>query len=243
MIFWELLTLSKPYYKCSKEQHMLFVCEGGERPPLESPVDFSSWLPSPSSFHSSLSSLQSISTLGEDSVDYDQVMTEPIKELLRNSWEQVVSRRFTMKQAYDTLQRIIDPTLIVSEDNKVDEKLSSDSTMSKYNFDIPTGCMPSVSNLLMDSALYLRELSLAACFGHDCKSSQSSYTNSTNNVSTHELINSVPSATSALQKNEKSGIFATETAPPNKENTDHVSNEKCHQNTDLAKPTTRLAIQ
>eukprot|EP00522_Entomoneis_paludosa_P017193 CAMPEP_0172444244 /NCGR_PEP_ID=MMETSP1065-20121228/4306_1 /TAXON_ID=265537 /ORGANISM="Amphiprora paludosa, Strain CCMP125" /LENGTH=528 /DNA_ID=CAMNT_0013194701 /DNA_START=33 /DNA_END=1619 /DNA_ORIENTATION=+ len=34
MVFWEMLSLSKPYPAYSVEDHQRFVCQGGERPPL-----------------------------------------------------------------------------------------------------------------------------------------------------------------------------------------------------------------
>lgn len=167
MIFWELLTLSKPYSKYNKEQHSLYVCEGGDRPPLEASSDFL-WAPS-FSFHSpsnSLSSIKSCDSSGEESIDFSSVMTKPIKNLLRRAWDQDVSKRLTMAQVCDSLKRLMDPS-----GDKEDDVLDPEESPQRTS-ELPYTCMPSASgysevrDLFIGFASEIQEISLS-CFGCD----------------------------------------------------------------------------
>ena len=187
MIFWELLTLNKPYFSYSKEQHTLFVCEGGNRPPLESPLEPTLWLSTPS-FHTSLSSLPSSSTLEEESIDFEMIMTRPIKQFLCKAWEQDVSKRLTIKEAHDSLERIMDPKQPSDIDDGNDGRgIVSTGTGSTLQVEFPDyGCMPSMAELMMEFATDFRDFSLAACFRQDNSTTEASSLNHPVTATEHE---------------------------------------------------------
>lgn len=172
MVFWELLTLHKPYYKYSKDQHTLLVCEGGDRPPLES-SNQSIW-PTASlhSLSASLSSMPSSISSKEDSINFEAVMTDSIRELLAGAWHQDVSKRCTMKQVVQTLDIIIEQENI---------RAATDATLNRsfrdlLNLSAPAqaySCLSSamaeyggVSDIVAELADDLSDLPFMTCFGH-----------------------------------------------------------------------------
>jgi Protein tyrosine and serine/threonine kinase len=121
MVTWELLLLQKPYYKYSKDQHLLLVCEGGDRPPLES-IAPKLW-PTVSALQSlsaSFSSIPSSLSDDEDNLDFDAFMTDPIRDLLTSAWDQDVEQRFTIKQ----VAKALDDILVSKTKSKVDYSTS-----------------------------------------------------------------------------------------------------------------------
>ena len=153
MTFWELLTLHKPFYNYAKEQHAFFVCEEGERPPLD---DASLWaspsFPSPSA---SLSSIRSVlSTDGEESINFQQVMTDPIRDLLRQAWHQDVSQRLTIKEVQHTLRGTID-------------SLSGDGRDVTTDHGDRFSCYGGIRDVVQELATDIQGLSLLACLGYD----------------------------------------------------------------------------
>ena len=153
MTFWELLTLHKPFYNYAKEQHAFFVCEEGERPPL----DYASLWASPSfpSPSASLSSIRSVlSTDGEESINFQQVMTDPVRDLLRQAWHQDVSQRFTIKEVQDKLRGIID-------------SLGGDTRDVAKEHGGRHACYDGLRDAVKELATDIHDLSLLACLGYD----------------------------------------------------------------------------
>jgi hypothetical protein len=190
MVFYECLVLQKPFIRYSKDQHCLFVCQGGERPPLEPPsatslCQTSSQIPlySPST---SLSSIPSMSTASEDSISYEHVSYKPIQELLKCSWHQDVSKRYTIKEVCHALEQIMDG-LNNGNGDIMDNLLSIGETEERNdasNTTKPTGlfsCFSSIGeydirDAVMDFATELQELGSTACFGARLPSSPDAQT-------------------------------------------------------------------
>lgn len=167
MVCWELLTLHKPFWSYTKDQHTRLVCEGGDRPPLETASY--SLLPT-FSFHSlstSLSSMPSYSSSTEDTIDFSHI-TNPIRDLLKSAWNQDVSQRFTMMQVLQSLDDIIDDKIVddvVSTPQKLTSNLSNAPRGSGYS------CLAAeyddVRDLVSGFAIDLPDIPFLACFGLD----------------------------------------------------------------------------
>lgn len=161
MVCWELLTLHKPFYQYTKEQHAFFVCEGGDRPPLESPTA-PFWPPSGlRSLSVSVTSAQSVVPMrGGDNIDFQKVMTDPLRDLLKEAWHQDVSQRLTMREVHNKLQFIIQ-----SNDAATEERPGGLASRTYLH----NSCLTRVGgmrNKVVELAEDIKGLPIMACFGH-----------------------------------------------------------------------------
>ncbi|CAB9516966.1 Ephrin type-B receptor 3 (Fragment) [Seminavis robusta] len=179
MVAWETLTLRKPYYKYTKDQHMHHVCENGDRPPLEHVTGTQSFWPPPTvrSPSMSLSSMQSHSNFGsEASINFQQSMTDPIRQLLQCAWNQDVSERYSMKEvlnAFDDMDHA--GNAVVGSSTQTTSSDVSTSTRSGLGYTCLSTSIANyhdVRDLVAEFANDLPELPFLACFGHDDNAQQ-----------------------------------------------------------------------
>lgn len=167
MVCWELLTLHKPYFRYSKDQHARLVCEQRERPPLHSPP--SSMWPT-TSFHSlsaSLSSMRSSSCSIEESINFDDVMTDPMRDLLSRAWHHDVSERLTMKEVVQGLDNILNKRDTVDEEKATITTSLRDivlNTTPAYDYSCSSSTMD-VREMVTDFASDFAGLAFLNCFG------------------------------------------------------------------------------
>jgi hypothetical protein len=130
-------------------------------------------MPSFNSPSASLSSMQSSNSGSEASTDVEHSMTESIRHLLRQSWHQDVSERYSMIDVLKALDKII-----VDQD---DRELNETSTIARASSNVSTTTLPGkrysclsaitdygdVGNLVAAFAHDLPEMPFLTCFGHD----------------------------------------------------------------------------
>jgi len=169
MNLYELLTLQKPFYQYSREQHSLFVVEGGDRPPLDASSYVTTLWSGASSYGLSLS-LSSIGSTasfkgGDESIDFEQCMTNPLRDLLRQAWHQDLSQRPSMEQVNQQLQAI--KASLDDDDDIRDIPETTEGCLSSI-LGVQQSCLGGeIRDALVELASDIRDLPFSACFGRD----------------------------------------------------------------------------
>ena len=103
MVFWEMLTLRKPFPWYTMEEHRQYVCKEGNRPTLDD----------------------------EDLQDADVVIPESLQELMEAAWVGNVSERLSMAAVCQKLQEILPNLEKGIEEAKKEEQHSDNAPLSR----------------------------------------------------------------------------------------------------------------